>query len=205
MADVKDFLSPNAMLTPGIAGGLTVSIALPLAFHFDVSFKWSALAISFLLGIIVVSSFTDPLSKPLRIVYCLLNSLIIFSVSAGVGSNIDAPPPPPPELLSSTQSAAGYKRSSHLFGDIVPGWIGVTPAFADPPAHTLGDAALTEPQASRETGHEEERQETSSSHRRDGEATQPPEESERENRLKAAERLRQYQEQLQRYRKRWSW
>jgi len=34
MTDVKDFLNPTSMLTPGLAGGMVVSISLPLAVNF---------------------------------------------------------------------------------------------------------------------------------------------------------------------------
>ena len=55
MPEIKDFLSPSAMLTPEIAGGLTVSISLPLAVHFEMSFKWVAIVVSFMFGMLIIT------------------------------------------------------------------------------------------------------------------------------------------------------
>jgi hypothetical protein len=95
MADLKEFLNPNATLTPGIAGGLAISISLPLAINFGMSVKWPAIVVSFLLGSIIILSFKDPISSVLRLVYWVLNSLIIFATAIGVGINVDRPPAPP--------------------------------------------------------------------------------------------------------------
>jgi len=54
MADVKEFLNPKSMLTPGIAGGVTMMISNTLWFQFELPQKWTALTISFLLGLMVV-------------------------------------------------------------------------------------------------------------------------------------------------------
>jgi hypothetical protein len=95
MAEAKDFLNPHSMLTPGLAAGLTVSISMPLALAFSLSIKWLALAISLLLGLAIMLSIKEPLSKLQRFVYYILNSLIIFSTALGAGINIDPPPKPP--------------------------------------------------------------------------------------------------------------
>jgi hypothetical protein len=95
MAEAKDFLNPHSMLTPGLAGGLTVSISMPLALAFSLSIKWLALVISLLLGLAIMLSIKEPLSKLQRFVYYTLNSLIIFSTALGAGINIDPPPKPP--------------------------------------------------------------------------------------------------------------
>jgi hypothetical protein len=103
MPEVKDFLNPASIMTPGIAGGLTASISLPLVTNFDLSFKWVALAISFILGLLIVFSYKETMPKMLRMLYSVLNSLIIFSVSVGTGITVD-PPPKPPQLHSSTET-----------------------------------------------------------------------------------------------------
>jgi hypothetical protein len=95
MAEAKDFLNPHSMLTPGLAGGLTVSISMPLALAFSLSIKWLALVISLLLGLAIMLSIKEPLSKLQRFVYYILNSLIIFSTALGAGINIDPPPKTP--------------------------------------------------------------------------------------------------------------
>ena len=92
MAEVKEFLNPKSMMTPGVAGGLTVTISLPIAVQFGLSFKWIALSVSLLLSFIVVLPFEDVKSKILKGLYIILNALIIFSVSMGAGITIDPPP-----------------------------------------------------------------------------------------------------------------
>src|SRR5437879_482280 len=95
MADVKEFLNPSGTLTPGIAGGLAIPLSLPLAINFGMSVKWTALVVSFLLGSVIILSFKDAISRLLRFVYWVLDSLIIFATALGVGINIDHPPAPP--------------------------------------------------------------------------------------------------------------
>ncbi len=81
MSDVKDFLNPNSMLTPGIAGGITMTIANSLWVNFDLPPKYTAIAMCLLLGLMVLAELKAPVwQKP---VYYIINVLIIFSVSAG--------------------------------------------------------------------------------------------------------------------------
>ncbi len=91
---VEEFLQPKAMLTPGIAGGVTMLIANALWVAFSLPPRWTALVLSFLLGLLVfVATPRAPVWQ--RAVYYLLNSLIIFSVSIGtnyVGVGATRPP-----------------------------------------------------------------------------------------------------------------
>ena len=91
---VEEFLQPKAMLTPGIAGGVTMLIANALWVAFSLPPRWTALLLSFLLGLLVfVATPRAPVWQ--RAVYYLLNSLIIFSVSIGanyVGVGATRPP-----------------------------------------------------------------------------------------------------------------
>ena len=93
-AKVEEFLQPKAMLTPGIAGGITMLIANALWVTFSLPPRWTSLVLSFLLGLLVfVATTRAPLWQ--RAVYYLLNSLIIFSVSIGtnyVGVGVTHPP-----------------------------------------------------------------------------------------------------------------
>ena len=92
-ARVEEFLQPKAMLTPGIAGGVTMLIANALWVAFSLPPRWTSLVLSFLLGLIVFVATTVPLWQ--RAVYYLLNSLIIFAVSIGtnyVGVGLTHPP-----------------------------------------------------------------------------------------------------------------
>jgi hypothetical protein len=80
-AKVEEFLQPKAMLTPGIAGGVTMLIANALWVAFSLPPRWTSLVLSFLLGLLVFVATRVPLWQ--RAVYYLLNSLIIFAVSIG--------------------------------------------------------------------------------------------------------------------------
>ncbi len=81
MSEIKDFLNPNSMLTPGIAGGITMMIANSLWVNFDFPPKYTAIVMCLLLGLMVLAELKAPIwQKP---VYYIINVLIIFSVSAG--------------------------------------------------------------------------------------------------------------------------
>jgi hypothetical protein len=76
----QQFLNPASMLTPGIAGALTMMITNALVQQFPVEPGYAGLGVSFLFGTLVLSS------KGrwwVRCVYYILNSLIIFCVAMG--------------------------------------------------------------------------------------------------------------------------
>ena len=77
----KEFLQPNSMLTPGIAGGVVTLIANTLWVQFALPAKWVALTISVIISFIVIKEVTGNLY--LKATYLVLNALIIFSVSMG--------------------------------------------------------------------------------------------------------------------------
>jgi hypothetical protein len=78
----KEFLSAESMLTPGIAGSLTMLITNTLAAQFALPPNWTGLGLSFLFGLIVFWSTSTP-RKLQKFVLYVLNSLIIFSVALG--------------------------------------------------------------------------------------------------------------------------
>lgn len=77
---VRDFLHPASMLTPGLAGAVTMMITNALANQFEVEPSWTGLIISFICGLLVLVSNVVWWQKA---VYYVLNSLIIFCVAAG--------------------------------------------------------------------------------------------------------------------------
>ncbi|MCK5831133.1 MAG: hypothetical protein KAH20_12625 [Methylococcales bacterium] len=84
MAEIKEFLNPNSMLTPGIAGSIVMMAANTLWINFGFDPKLTALIICLLLGLLVLSELKVPLwQKP---IYYVINVLVIFSVS--VGTNV---------------------------------------------------------------------------------------------------------------------
>lgn len=83
LAIAKDlFLTPESMITPGLAGATIAFIcrAVESNFHFGRYISHFELLLSFALGLLIVVN-----SRPLllKIVYYFVNSLIIFGVSAG--------------------------------------------------------------------------------------------------------------------------
>ncbi len=80
---MDEFLNPKSMLTPGVAGSLTMTIANALALVFPTTPPASvALGVAFLIGLIVMNA---KLSLSQRLCFWVLNSLVIFS--AAVGTN----------------------------------------------------------------------------------------------------------------------
>lgn len=77
---VQEFLNPASMLTPGLTGSVTMFIANALSVHFSLTPSWVGLGISFLFGTLV---FISSVKFIYKLVYYVLNSLIIFSVAAG--------------------------------------------------------------------------------------------------------------------------
>jgi len=93
MSTTSDFLEPNSMLTPGIAGGLTVTITTALYNGFGLGFNWTALIVSCILAFLIISSIDKQVKISLKTVYFVLNTLIIFSVTQGASVTIDPPFP----------------------------------------------------------------------------------------------------------------
>ena len=81
MAQIDDFLKPESMMTPGVAGAITMTISNTMWLQFGLQQRWCALALSFAFGALVFSATRIPVWQ--RTVYYVLNSLIIFSAAAG--------------------------------------------------------------------------------------------------------------------------
>jgi hypothetical protein len=81
MAAPKEFLNPKSMVTPGIAGAMTMMITNTLHQQFGAPVNWTGLTISFVMGLIVFTASTVPL--PQRWAFYVINSLVIFSVAVG--------------------------------------------------------------------------------------------------------------------------
>lgn len=181
MPKVEDFLNPTSMLTPGVAGGLTVSISLPFAIAFGVSVKWVALIVSVLLALLIVLSVKALIPRLQRSIYCILNSLIIFSTALGAGINLD-PPPQPPAPLEILQPP--------LSGSLAPGLLGISTAFAQEP---------NKPSPPKKA--ETDRGSASSGSKPDQKALS----EEQIKKKKYLQQQQQYQQQQKAYSNRWSW
>src|SRR5262245_43231308 len=81
----KDFLNPNSMLTPGIAGTITMTISNTLWVQFGLQPSLTGFILSFLIGILVLSS-VKAAALWQKGLYYFFNSMIIFSMAAGTQS-----------------------------------------------------------------------------------------------------------------------
>ncbi len=82
--NIDDFLRPQSMVTPGVAGGITMLITNALWVTFGLSQGFVALAVSFMFGLLVFAAGSAPIWQ--RLIYYVLNSLIIFSMSVGANA-----------------------------------------------------------------------------------------------------------------------
>jgi hypothetical protein len=84
MDSSKEFLNPSSMLTPGLAGGMTMGITNVMAAQFSLippGTAWLGLGLSFLFGLLVWVN--QDVSRLKRLVFYVLNSLVIFVVAMG--------------------------------------------------------------------------------------------------------------------------
>jgi hypothetical protein len=89
MSDIDKFLSPESMLTPGLAGGMTMGITNALALQFGLDAPQPALIaliLSFLFGLCVFVSAKSSIRRGVKALFWVINSLVIFTVAAGSNS-----------------------------------------------------------------------------------------------------------------------
>jgi hypothetical protein len=81
---MEEYLNSRAMLAPGVAGATTTTIAGTMSTIFGWPGSHTALTVSFLLGMVVFSDKSIPVLQ--RLVFYLVNSMIIFSVAVGLNT-----------------------------------------------------------------------------------------------------------------------
>jgi hypothetical protein len=113
-----DFVNPNSMITPGVAGGITMAITNALTSQFNfLPGNWTALLLSFLFGAI---TFVYAARLMARIAYFVINSLIIFVMAHG--SNAIG--------VAATKSASTAPRTERAASlpkpDVIQGWMPVS-------------------------------------------------------------------------------
>lgn len=74
------FLTPEAMVTPGVAGSMSMMFGNALHYNFNIPNGWAVLVLSFVFGLLVLAN-SEPMLK--RAVLYVVNSLVIFCVAAG--------------------------------------------------------------------------------------------------------------------------
>ena len=77
---IHSFLTPESMLTSGFAGALVMMITNALALNFGCPRAHAGIGLSFLIGLLVLVS---ERKLWLRLIYYVLNSLVIFCVALG--------------------------------------------------------------------------------------------------------------------------
>ena len=82
--NVDDFLKPESMTTPGLAGGVAMLITNTLNYQFGAVQNYTCLILSFLLGTLVFAA--TERSRVKKWVLYLINSLIIFSMAMGTNA-----------------------------------------------------------------------------------------------------------------------
>jgi hypothetical protein len=103
MSDMENFVTPEPMLTPGLAGGMTMGITNALAFQFGLIAPGPALialTLSFLFGLCVFVS-SRKSARAVKLLFWVINSLVIFTVAAGSNALGMAVPTAPPKQLAS--------------------------------------------------------------------------------------------------------
>ena len=81
-----DFLSPKASLTPAAAGAIVLLITNTLGAVFGLPQAWTALALSGLIGLLIVARFQA--TFVIRAGYWVVNSLTIFAIALGTNGAI---------------------------------------------------------------------------------------------------------------------
>jgi hypothetical protein len=81
---MDEFLKSKAMMTPGVAGGVTTMITGTLVSQFGLPGNWTGLVISLLLGLAVWADKSVAVYQ--RIIYYVINSLTIYAVAIGVNT-----------------------------------------------------------------------------------------------------------------------
>lgn len=126
MSAIDDFLKPESMLTPGVAGAVATLITNTFALQFSLAAPapaWLALALCTVMGFCTVADYKAHWGR--KLIYGSLNALIIFCMA--MGSN------------SVGGSAAGsLQRNSSLYGNAEPAPSERSPSIVDaliPSAH----------------------------------------------------------------------
>src|SRR4051812_41897392 len=96
---LDDFLNPKSMLTPGVAGALVMLITNTICFNFaELPHRWVGLALSAAVGLLVIAKGRLPALQ--KLIFYVLNTLIIFSVGMGTANFVATPVSPTTSQLN---------------------------------------------------------------------------------------------------------
>ncbi len=82
---MDDFVNSKAMIAPGVAGSATTMITGTLVTTFGFPGAVTALAVSFVFGLMVLADKT--LTMSYKLLFYVINSMIIFSVAVGLNQS----------------------------------------------------------------------------------------------------------------------
>jgi hypothetical protein len=135
---IGDFLNPKSMLTPGLAGAMTMAITNALCSNFALPRPIIALTLSVLLGLLTVGAATLPIWQ--KGLFTIFNSLFIFAMAVGTSTlgAASAGPPPQTSLPAPASSVASTSYLHEWGGQIADGTI----VKATAPARYLMEAGM---------------------------------------------------------------
>lgn len=112
---LQDFLHPKSMLTPGVAGGIVMGISTSVGPAVGFDPLSCILVLSFVVGLVV---FVTTTTVFLKVVYYILNSLIICTIALGMFVNakggVITTGAPPPAAVSPTPEQAKQAAAQGL-------------------------------------------------------------------------------------------
>lgn len=82
---MDDFVNSKAMIAPGVAGSATTMITATLVTTFGFPGAVTALAVSFVFGLMVLADKTLTIFN--KLLFYVINSMIIFSVAVGLNQS----------------------------------------------------------------------------------------------------------------------
>ena len=103
---MNEFFNARSMLTPGIAGATAMMMTSSLVAAFRLPGSLVALAVSMLLGLVAMSD--GSIRLPQRILFYVLNSLVIFSMAFGLNAA-------GVEAFTSNERAVGVEEEAPRF------------------------------------------------------------------------------------------
>jgi len=189
MRQSLEWLTPSSPATPSALGAVLVTVSLPLADATGISFKWITLILSLALGALVVLSIKEDMTRSLRSLYWVFNSLLVFSVSLGIGISATPPPSAPPPLPPEIQELLQVPESRSV-SSVLPNLFGIGVAKAQPPTPVIPSKDKP-PEVGADSPEDKPKVQLT--------------EEQREVLRRYLEAQQEYQREQQKYHQRWSW
>jgi hypothetical protein len=134
---IGEFLNPKSMLTPGLAGAMTMAITNALCSNFALPRPIIALTLSVLLALLTVGAATMPIWQ--KGLFTIFNSLFIFAMAVGTSTLGAASAAPPQASLPAPASSVASTAYLHEWGGQIPDG---TIVKATAPARYLMEAGM---------------------------------------------------------------